>query len=198
MDGLIFKPEDHSYWLNGERLPGVTSTLKYISGYDKIPRHILDKAAERGTAVHLACELHDKGTLDYASLDDEILGYLMGYMAFLDDKKPEIIGIEQPIHHPTLLYAGTYDRELILDGHLSTLDLKSSWQMMPATGPQTAAYAEAQNAHRKSKSDHVKRRYGLKLKPDGTYELHQFKETTDWNTFLSCLNLVRWQQKHQK
>lgn len=193
---LVFDPVKHEYWLNGVKLPGVTGTLSILGGYEGIPKHILDAASERGTAVHKVTELSDQGTLDYSELDDELLGYLMGWHKFLDDKKPELITVEGMIHHPTLLYAGTFDRELILDGHLSILDIKSSFKLMPSTAPQTAAYAEAVNAHRKNKSDHAKRRYGLRLTKDGDYELKRYSDGTDFNIFISCLNVHRWIQKH--
>lgn len=196
-DELIFDPVKHEYFLGGDKLPGVTSILQVLGGYEGIPKHILDAAAERGTAVHRVCELHDLGTLDYGSLDDELIWYLMAWQKFLDDKKPEIIEIERPRHHPLAKYAGTYDRVLVLDGTLSMLDLKSSYKLMPATGPQTAAYAEARNAHIKNKTDHTKKRYGLKLMGDGTYELQQYKDPSDLNTFMACLTVTRWKQRNK-
>lgn len=193
---LVFRESDHTYWLGGEQIPGVTTILKPVTGYDGIPKWILDKAAERGTAVHYVTELHDLGTLDYASVDDELIPYLTAYMAFLDAVKPKIITVESRVFHPVLKYAGTEDREMVINGFLSSLDIKTCAEMQASTGPQTAAYMEAKN-HGRSAADKIKRRYGLQLKKDGRYELHQYKDATDFNTFTSCLNVWRFNQRHK-
>lgn len=166
-----------------------------LGGYEGIPERILRKAADRGTAVHKITELDDAGTLDYGSLDDELTGYLMAWHRFKDEMKPEIFDAEYAGYHPTLLYAGTRDRRLRIGRKVGILDIKSSYMLMPTTGPQTAAYKEIYNATA-AKADQVKHRWGLKLAKDGTYQLHEYKDTSDWNTFLSCLNAYRWIEKH--
>lgn len=199
---LTFDEASHTYRLNGELLPGVTSILKPLSSYDDVPPKILEAASIRGTAVHLATELEDLDTLDYASLDDEMTGYLMGYQRFKEVMRPEFIGIEQRTWHKTLKYAGMYDRELILHGKprakLAILDLKSCVTMMPSTGPQTAAYREAVNSHRPNKKDHAVERYGLRLGRDGTFELIPYTGESDWHDFLACLRMLRFRNQHHR
>jgi len=199
---LVFEAESHSYHLNGEKLPGVTTILKPLSSYDDIPARILAQAAARGTAVHLTTELEDLGTLDYASLDDELTGYLMGYQRFKEVMRPEFVNIEQITYHKVLKYAGTPDRELILHGKprakLAILDLKSCVTMMPSTGPQTAAYMAAVNSHRPSKKDHAVERYGLRLGRDGTFELIPYTGESDLHDFLSCLRILRFRNQHHR
>lgn len=195
MDELHFDPTNHTYWLGPKKLPGVTSVLKVLGGYEGIPTNILRKASERGTAVHRVTELDDAGTLDYATLDESLMGYLMAWHRFKDEKKPEIFDAEVPGHHPKLLYAGTRDRRLRIGKKVGVLDIKSSYMLMPTTGPQTAAYKEIFNATA-DKADLLACRWGLKLKPDGTYELHEYRDPGDWNTFVSCLNATRFIEKH--
>lgn len=199
---LRFEESTHSYYLGSEKLPGVTSILRPLSAYDDIPARILEAAAARGSAVHKATELEDMGTLDYASLDDEVTGYLIGYQRFKEVMRPEFLGIEQITYHPTLKYAGTPDRECILHGKkrakLAILDLKSCVTMMPSTGPQTAAYLAAVNAHRTNKKEHAAERYGLKLTRDGDFELIPYTGESDLHDFLACLRLLRFKrQNHQ-
>lgn len=197
--GLERDDATHRYTLNGVVLPSVTQVLAIFESYAGIPANILAEAAARGTAVHKITELHDLGTLDYGELSDDLIPYLMAWQKFLDDKRPELIAIEKKTHHPIMRYAGELDREMVLDGTLSIVDLKSSVMMMPATGPQTWAYREAENAHRKSKSDHVKKRYGLQLKNNGTYELYPFKDdSNDGADFVSALRLINWKQRYKK
>ncbi|MBX9755844.1 MAG: hypothetical protein K2X80_13900 [Pseudomonadaceae bacterium] len=198
---LEFDAATHSYSMGGVKLPGVTSTLKPLSTYDDVPASILAAASARGTAVHLATELEDLETLDYASLDDEVTGYLIGYQRFKEVMRPEFLGIEQFTYHKTLKYAGMYDRELILHGmkraKRAILDLKSCVTMMPTTGPQTAAYLAAVNSHR-PKTEHAIDRFGLKLGRDGTFELVPYTSDSDLHDFMSCLRVLRFKHEHHK
>lgn len=207
MPELTFDEPTHTYRLDGIVVPSVTSILKVLGGYEGIPQHILDKAAARGSAIHKATEFYDNDTLDWTSLDDELIDYVNAWGNFREDTGAEIIEIEQRTYHPALKVAGTPDRVLVLKkrlkglgpvGRLTLADIKSSWQMMPATGPQTAAYTEFRNAHVKAASDKVKDRLGVQLKRDGTYEVHHYNDPSDWNTFVSCLNVTRWKEKYRK
>lgn len=199
MSEFRFQEADHSYWLGEKRLPGTTSVLALLGGYEGISKQILQRASERGTAVHKVTEFDDAGTLDYGSLDDNLIGYLMGWHRFKDEMRPEILDAEVPGYHPQLLYAGTRDRRLIIHGlrkpRVAILDIKSSYMLMPTTGPQTAAYLEIFNSGA-AKDERAEHRYGLKLKPDGTYELKEYKDPGDWNTFVSALNCTRFIEKH--
>lgn len=193
---LRFDEPSHTYWLGDRQVPGTTTVLGLLGGYEGIPARILQKAATRGTAVHKITELEDAGTLDYATLDDELSGYLEAWWRFKDDHKPQILDAEVPGYHPTLLYAGTRDRRLALKKKAGILDIKSSYRLMPSTGPQTAAYKEIYNAN-VPKSEQLKHRWGLKLARDGTYELKEYTDHAgDFNTFVSALNCWRFIEKH--
>ena len=62
MSELVFRESDHTYWLGDVQVPGVTTVLAILGGYEGIPERILRKAADRGTAVHKITELDDAGT----------------------------------------------------------------------------------------------------------------------------------------
>lgn len=53
---LVFNADNHTYELNGKPLPSVTSLLDYKSDYHGIAATTLEKAAERGTAIHKEIE----------------------------------------------------------------------------------------------------------------------------------------------
>ena len=59
---VVFQEESHTYDLDGKKLHGVTDIVKWVfdETYDGIPADVLQRAAERGTAVHKACELWDE------------------------------------------------------------------------------------------------------------------------------------------
>lgn len=60
---VIFDPEAHTYHTpEGVQLQGITGMLRrqlFPDEYRDVPQHILDRAAERGHAVHQLCELVD-------------------------------------------------------------------------------------------------------------------------------------------
>lgn len=61
---VYFDSLTHSYWLGDKSLIGVTSLMKkhgLSANYADIPQAVLDKAAERGTAVHKMLEDYDNG-----------------------------------------------------------------------------------------------------------------------------------------
>lgn len=194
---LEYNDEKHQYKIKGVVQPSVTQVLQVITDYSGVPKAVLQKAAERGTAVHRATELADLGTLDWGRLDDELIPYVMAWEQFKHDAKPEILAVERRTFHPALLFAGTLDRELILNGKRGVLDIKSSVALMPSVGPQLAAYMESENAHRE-KADRMKARWGLQLKKNGKYKLVEYKDANDWQDFLGCLRVVRFQQRHGK
>lgn len=64
---VTFRESDHTYWLAGRQLHGVTSTIirtAYPGKYDGIPKAVLDNAASKGHAIHEEIEYHDRfGTM---------------------------------------------------------------------------------------------------------------------------------------
>jgi hypothetical protein len=69
-DELIFREEDHKYFLNGEEIPSVSELTRFLSRevYDEADTIALDRAAEKGTAVHDALQtLDEKGEVEVPS-----------------------------------------------------------------------------------------------------------------------------------
>lgn len=193
---IVLDEATHTYTLNGVVVPGVTSILNELQDFSRVPPHILIPAQELGTAVHMACELYDRGTLDLASLDPMIEPYLEGYRKFLHDKRPEWFLIEERTYHAAHGYAGMLDRGGTLDGELAILDLKTTRALdLGLAGPQTAAYMEAVN-HSMTNGTPYKTRYALQLDDGGGYHLKRCADRADLAVFLSCLNLTRWRHKH--
>lgn len=192
---LEFDELSHTYRLNGIPVPSVTTILKPLSGLDKVPRPILEKAAAYGTAVHYATELYDRAELDEVSLPDEFRNAIEAYKGFLFEHSPEWLAIECRTFHPALMYAGTVDRVCKIDGKTYVLDLKTTFKLNPAVSAQLAAYAKTP----------LIAEYGidgiLSLKlpksdepPTYTLETHDMAE--GWTTFLSCLQLRNFCMKH--
>lgn len=59
---VVFNAADHTYKLGDRYLQGITGIVKWVyETYDGIPESVLLKAAERGTNVHLDCQMADAG-----------------------------------------------------------------------------------------------------------------------------------------
>lgn len=165
MAQLLFFDECHKYTLDGEELPSVSQLTRFISReiYGDVGQFNLDRAADRGTAVHKATELLDKyGT---AEIDEDIAPYLQAYIAFRKEHKCEWQKIEYATHHPDNLYAGTLDRVGTIDGKLVVLDIKTSSTI------QKPLYTAQLNLYRKMLPDPIEQLVILHLKKDGTYKL---------------------------
>lgn len=189
---LEFIESDHSYWVDGVSVPGVTDLLRPITDYSKVPPDLLARGQQMGTAVHRLTELYDRDDLDMDSLDPIFLPYLDAWKKFRSETGFVPDTIEHQMHHPTLRYAGTSDRTGIVKGEYAVIDIKKMMVLGPQIGVQLAAYAELH----KSEGRKVKRRYALGLRPDGTYRLVEYTEKSDWTVFVSLLNLRSWREKH--
>lgn len=199
---LEFDRPSHTYRLDGLPVPNVTSVTDALSSYAGVPAEVLRRKAEIGEAVHYATELDDGNDLDDASLPDEIRGYVGAWRRFKADTGFAATFIEQPVASKLYRYAGTLDRIGVFHRHkrvrpntLCLLDLKTTYAILPAVGPQTAAYAQAWN---ESASPRLRatRRFAVQLDTDGTYRLHECDDVTDLSVFLAALALKNWRQRH--
>lgn len=179
---LTFDDASHTYFWQGKTVPGVTSILSTLHNFDGVPPEILGLAQARGTAVHLACEYHDRGVLDESSLDESIVGYVEAWKLFLAEMCPTWTHIEARCFHPALRYAGTVDRVGVIRAKEYVLDIKTSVASHNVWGVQTAAYAQAlakPNAHRAT----------VQLRSDGTYRFIEWPSKSDWPVFVSLLTI---------
>lgn len=65
--GVMFLEECHSYFLNGKELKGITGMIErqlFPNKYNNVPKSVLDKAAELGSAIHKACQMYDEIMID--------------------------------------------------------------------------------------------------------------------------------------
>lgn len=65
--GVLFNEEEHTYWLGGKELSGITGMLQrqlFPTEFDGIPKHFIQGAADYGTCVHQSCEEFDKNWIN--------------------------------------------------------------------------------------------------------------------------------------
>lgn len=185
---LRFLADSHQYWLGGRQLPSVTAILTAVGAIDS--DWYTDASKRRGTWVHEATALLDRGELDADEAQvrtPEYWPYVAAYQAFLKDAQPDICDVECRVHDDLYGYAGTLDRTLFLNGRWSLLDLKTGsparWHRL-----QTAAYARL-----RLNDGRTPDRYVLYLKPDGTYRLSEpCTDRQDEAIFLSAVTWAAW------
>lgn len=178
----------HDYSIGGVSVPGVTFLLKSV-GFDGFGK---EWHLAKGKAVHVACQYLDEGCLDWATVGDEIVPYISAYERFKLDTGFKPIRIEEPLFNSALRYGGTLDREgtwNMSEGRV-LIDFKSG-AISPWTGLQLAGYDLLLPALKLPRE-----RYALQLKPDGTYNLKQFKDHQDKSLFLGILATYHWRQNH--
>lgn len=185
---LTFDPGPHVYRYNGLVVPSVTQVLEAAGCYDfgGARPEDLRRGRERGTAVHLLAELHDKDDLDIDSIDEELTGYLAAWVRFRAERQVVIEAVEQRVYNKTYRYAGTLDRllSMMFFGKV-LLDIKTGIPQR-ATGPQTAGYQACL-----AKADQKRKRIAVYLQADGKYTVVPHDDKSDFDVFIAALTHTR-------
>ena len=212
MKNLKFFDEGHRYELDGIELPSVSEISRFASrevyGND-ISKYVLDKACERGTAVHKATEELDK--TGKCEISPEYVEYLNAYVKFRKDFNiKEYTYIEKPFADEETGYAGTLDRVYVIDedfaksvkkhcktdisnciGEYAIIDLKTSSTVKKQLAQiQLPAYSNLlcpRFVFSPRSLDSVGFLGILHLKKDGKYKLTPYEDNL--SLFNACLTL---------
>jgi hypothetical protein len=194
---LEFDADVHAYTLNGQRIPSVTQVLgdSGVADFSKMPESVREFALERGSYVHLACELHDRDDLVYDSLGPVIKPYLDAYLAFRADTGFKPCAIELAGCNQQYQYAGTLDRiGTNRGGQHWLIDFKSG-SLAKWVSLQTAAY---QNMDQVVIEYPNVIRYGLQLKKDGRYSMSEaYLDPNDFARFCWLLTANRIRKEYR-
>lgn len=190
---LTFDEAAHKYYIDGAEVPSVTQACalltaeKYGAG-----QAVVKQAGRRGTAVHEICELIDYGA-EPDEIEPELVGYVKAYMDFLRDYRPKWERIEWQVSHPLLGFAGTLDRYGIVEGKYTIVDIKTTASMDRAAkialACQLAGYGMAEDV-----PPHIDQSFGVQLKRDGKYVVHEQAKIEDrykFNSSAMFLDLLR-------
>jgi len=180
--------ERHIYRLDGVEIPGVSEIIK-DAGLSSFKDSCDPWYADRGSKVHLACQLWDEADLNEESLDPHIVPYLEAWKKFLAESDAKILANEQMLHHPALLYAGTVDRILLIDGQEFVCDIKTGgkYREYPI---QTAGYALL--------LERPVGRICVYLAKDGTYKTDLHRDRRDEQYFLAAYTVAQWKRNGGK
>lgn len=186
---LTFDPASHTYRFLGAVVPSVTQVLAPLVDFSRVPPDVLEAKRELGTMVHEACHYWDEDDLDIDCIPAAVEPYLTAWQKFKAETRAEVLLCERRVFDPMLMYAGTLDRVLLIDGIKWLVDLKTSFSTPASAGPQTAAYTRALG------DLSVTRRAALRLRDDGTYRFDPLNGADDWAVFAACLTVRRFMEK---
>ncbi len=197
---LEFDAEKHEYRVDGRYIPNVTSVTDSLSSYAGVPRDVLERKAELGTAVHYATELYDANDLDFDTLPDVVAPYVNAWIKFIAETGWVTQVSEQRVFSAKYQYAGTLDAighftklKRLKPRHICVLDKKTTYDYLPSFGPQLAAYQRAWN---ESNTPRATRRICVRLKPDETYEMYECEDEADWSVYLAALTMKNWKRNN--
>jgi hypothetical protein len=201
---IDFDEETHTYRVNGEVWPSVTTVLQRagLIDFSGVPDYILRGAQARGTRVHKAAHYLTEGTLDWSSVSDEDKGYVEAAAQFIADAKFEVCGQERRLAHGVHRYAGTCDIVGWWDGMQAVGDFKTGNPADVAADLQLCAYGEAlRYAPVPEWFDATPATpialVSIRLSKDGRYSAELYRDPRAFSIFLACLTVVREQQRRK-
>lgn len=194
MPKLTFEEKGHTYKLDGVVIPSVTQCTQEAGLMDLIfvKQDVLAYKADIGNKVHAATEMYDRDNLNIETLHPILKGYVNAWIKFRTETGFTPIMTEQKWFHPLYRYSGRVDRIGDMQGKLSQLDIKSGVPHR-SYAIQSAGYTELYN-YGKPKREHIKRRFAVYLREDGTYQLKEYKDPRDIKIFLACLTITNYKR----
>lgn len=121
MSKIEFLQDTHQYLYNGVLIPSVSAIIR-DDRYSGIPLSVLEKAAHKGTQVHLATEMIDKDKKVH--IDNEYAPYVLQYALWKLKHRKEWSDVETIVY--TKDYAGTVDRIQRKDDKILICDIKTT------------------------------------------------------------------------
>ncbi len=186
---LTFNAEKHEYRLNGVVLPSITQVLRLagLVDFSKVPPTILKASQDFGTAAHVATQLYDLGTLDFATLDEALRPYLDNWIYFKEKYgfKPDII--EKPMASRIYRFAGTPDRLGTINGKQVIVEIKTSYELSKANALQTAAQGIL---WKENGGTNKYRRLAVLLTGEALPQVEEYENRADEQKFLAALTVA--------
>lgn len=152
-----------------------------------------EESGWKGSEIHRAIELADRGTLDRKTVPEEIEGYLRAQTRFMRETGFICTHIEHSLKSKVLGVRGRLDRAGLMKGRKTVLDYKSG-PINPAVALQLCLYGHLLDPAI------WWQRIGVQLKADGTYSLKHFP-TMEWykdlNVALGCVAVSQWKIRNR-
>jgi hypothetical protein len=180
------------------KYPRVTEILRPFSGYDHVPKDVLDRAAARGTQVHAICAGIAKGAwIPDSMIQEHLMGYITSFKLWFSAQVKSCIIIEQRYKDDDLQYSGQMDMVVVCnDDCMYLIDLKTSSRPQKTYPIQMAAYERLLRCH----SIKVSGAMIVYLNKDGEFpDIHKLDDMTEeLEVFYSALKCWRYFNKEEK
>ena len=162
---LEFDEKTHRYFRGDQERVGLTTLLRSYFGTSK---YYTQRGRELGSALHLACQFLAEDTLDWDTLEPEIVEQAKAYRRFIQETGffPQIL--EAPYHSMEIDVATKPDQVGLMMGRLSVVEIKRG-----AVLKQYELQTAGQKIILKDNDVDVQDRYGLYLKKNGKYSLEK-------------------------
>lgn len=193
--GDYFDRATHTYWMDGQQVPGNTSILEENGFVDT--EWFTDEGRIRGTRCHMLTQFLDEG--DYDPREAERFG-LTGYVESWRKAKArhgfQILAVERVLFHKLFRFGTIIDRLLLWDGYETIGELK--------TGPAELSHPY-QTAGQLLACESALGRYAKGLRRRGCFYLHKDGSEAKWvthtdasdrNLFLAMLTCTNLRHKH--
>jgi hypothetical protein len=212
-DGFWFElePDEHRYTANGSEVPATTRILELArNSLEDIPKRVVAVARDRSIVLHDAVRLHMSSDLDKRTLQKDVKLRFDQVLRFMDFHRvrpiqlppanygiPTFLGgimCEVPLVHPIFRFGVTPDIGICeIEKEVGLVEVKGTSLHGPATALQTASQQATINHFFAKHGFEVKTRWSVRVWGDG-YDVRQYKDKSDWPTFLSFMNVYNWRK----
>ena len=191
MRKLRFDPEDHRYFVGEIEIPSLSKVLR-LGGISRsledVPKEILERKRQIGTATHRAIQLYLSGDLDWTTVHPDVQPYVDGALEYLQREDRRIVSVETPVGGLTLGYACTPD--LHVEGGL--VEWKTTYKIYPEVEVQLSGQARALS--KSASSARKLERRVVHLQKDGRYKIKDYGSDAD-KVFQAALRVAQWRLK---
>jgi RecJ-like exonuclease len=182
--------KDHIYRYGEKEIPSVTQIL---SNGQSNP-YVTERGLERGSNVHAAIAAFTQDVLmrnptgkETVNIDGEETEYFSQALQFLSTCE-DVLACEKPLMCPEMMYAGTLDLVVKLNGRVWICDFKLN-NIYDSTWSQLSAYANLWNVNQRHTKNLIQKRGAVKL-TRGSFRLvdaeSRPEHKNDWPKFLKA------------
>lgn len=108
MPTFQYLDEPHHYFLGSSRMPGVTEILDGVGLISPFVKQNPGRTLE-GKLAHHALALFGADNLDFSTVDERIMGWVLSGVRFYEQLKFKPVVLETPDYHPDYFYGYTFD-----------------------------------------------------------------------------------------
>ena len=184
MNSVCFDSAQHTYSLNGRRLPSVTEVIRE-AGLMGDCDFYTEEGRIRGSYIAQAIKLHEDNDLDMESIDPAIRGHFDQYLQFKEKSGFKVFSCEELVCDEVHGYAGMLDLWGELKDEL-IVDVKCG-AAQPWHSLQLYAYRRAKKSVAKVANLYLS---------DDSWKLVERKDRNNEAVFLAALALVKWKHNN--